>query len=169
MKTLHLSRNRFALVDDRDFEWLNQWKWCFNTSGYAVRVPRVNGEKRPTIYMHAEILRAPKGMHVDHINRDKLDNRRSNLRIVTPSQNQFNRRIQSNNTSGYKGIEWFARTGKWKVCIGVMRKLIHLGYFSDINDAIEARAKAEIRYFGTVLSSTDRYKEAITISRNTNE
>lgn len=74
-----------ALVDDEDFDWLNQFKWCITSHGYAGK-----GFGYESIYMHTMIIKAPKGMMTDHINRNRLDNQRINLRIVTRSQNRIN-------------------------------------------------------------------------------
>lgn len=77
--------NTFALIDDQDFEWLNQFKW-HQDKGYAYGY--VDGKH---IYMHSLILNTPKGMFSDHINRNRLDNRRENLRIVSHAKNNQNR------------------------------------------------------------------------------
>ncbi len=84
----------------------------------------------------------------DHINGDGLDNRRCNLRPATRSQNGINRDRQTNNTSGYKGIHWFGRTRKWMAYIGLNGKNVHLGYFSNLADAVAAREKAESELHG---------------------
>lgn len=75
------------MVDDEDFEYLNQWKWTAHRIGndwYATR-----GEKKKIIYMHREILRTPKGMLTDHIDMDGLNNQKKNLRICTHQQNKM--------------------------------------------------------------------------------
>lgn len=89
-------------------------------------------------------------MVIDHINGDTLDNRRSNLRECTNTENCRNRADNYNNKSGYKGVFWYThcKTPKWVANITVDRKKIHLGYFENIEDAIEARRKAEEKYFG---------------------
>jgi len=71
MKRIKLTQEKVALVDDADFEFLNQWKWFYHQTGYAKSCHR---------YMHRLINKTPKGFHTDHINRNKLDNRKSNLR-----------------------------------------------------------------------------------------
>ena len=111
MNRVKLTQGKYALVDDEDFEWLNQWKWCFS-HGYAQT--RSRGKKE---YMHRMILGAPKHRFVDHINRDGLDNQRCNIRLCTVADNQHNRIENRNNTTGYKNI---IRLGKkWRV--GVMK------------------------------------------------
>lgn len=91
---------------------------------------------------------APKGMEVDHINHNGLDNRRSNLRLCSHSGNQHNTRLRSTNTSGYKGIGWHKRREKWQVAITTNGIRRYLGYFTDINDAVIARKAAEEKYVG---------------------
>ena len=85
---------------------------------------------------------------VDHINRIKNDNRLDNLRWATVSENSVNKKIQSNNSSGITGVTWIKERMIWKSKIQVNYEEIHLGYFTDINDAINARKKAEENYFG---------------------
>ena len=83
---------------------------------------------------------------IDHINGDKLDNRVANLRDVTHMENQRNTVIPINNTSGYIGVILMRGSGKWRSVIRVSGKKIHLGVFTDIKDAIAARAAAEVKY-----------------------
>ena len=97
----------FALVDPEDFEWLNQYHWDHLSSGYARRTTsRAKGKKRSVVYMHRQIMGLEKGdeRQVDHINQDKLDNRRSNLRIVTQAQNLQNVGARKGARSRYRGV-----------------------------------------------------------------
>lgn len=82
----------------------------------------------------------------DHINQDKLDNRRYNLRPATFSQNGCNQGVQKNNTSGYKGVFW--NQGKWMTQIKVDGKVIYLGYYDDPKEAARAYNKAALKYHG---------------------
>jgi hypothetical protein len=104
MKSIPLTQGMSSKVDDADFDSLNQHKWHFMTTskhGYASRRD-ANGK---TIYMHREIMNTSKGMVTDHINNNGLDNRRSNLRVCTSSQNNSNRVPTAK--SGFKGVyEW---------------------------------------------------------------
>jgi hypothetical protein len=141
MKKIKLTKGFYATVDDEDFEWLSQWSWCF-TNGYALRATN-RGER---FYMHRVINKTPKGLETDHINRDRLDNRRSNLRTVTRIQNSRNHGAHKHNSTGIRGVVWRKNERMYCAQIGVNKKKISLGYFHDINLAIEARRKAEIYY-----------------------
>src|SRR6266513_4663456 len=88
MKKIKLTKGKYALVDDVDFEWLNQWKWHITTNRYASRTL---WPSKKDVYMHRIILNAQKGQEVDHINRDPLDNRRSNISLCTHAQNMANK------------------------------------------------------------------------------
>jgi hypothetical protein len=96
MKEIPLTQGKTALVDDEDFEYLNQFKWCVltqNDRNYAHRTPpRVNGYTT-TIKMHSIIINTPKGMDTDHINGNGLDNRKENLRVATRRENLQNQKI----------------------------------------------------------------------------
>ncbi len=138
MKQIALTQGKFALVDDADFEYLNQFHWCYSNSGYAMRYK--------AILMHREILGTPKGFDTDHINYNKLDNRRSNLRIATKSQNQSHSGLRKDNTSGATGVYWDKRAKKWFAQIYAENKKIHLGYFLNIGGAILARKWGEKLY-----------------------
>ena len=100
------------------------------------------------IKIHNYIMNPEEGYIVDHINGNGLDNRRENLRIVTPQQNAFNRAIQTNNTSGHKGVSLVKRNNKWLARIGFNGKRIVLGTFDSYEEAVEARKMAEIKYYG---------------------
>ena len=140
MKNIPLTKGKVAIVDDEDFESLSKYKWCFD-GRYAQR--RANGK---AIRMHSVLIKTPKGMHTDHINRNELDNRKSNLRVVTPTINHLNMGIPKHNTSGVKGVVWDKQTDKWRSQIQIMGKGIPLGRFTNIEDAAEARVLAERKY-----------------------
>lgn len=134
MKKIQLTQGKFALVDDSDYEWLNQWKWCYS-HGYAQTRGRGNKE-----YMHRVIMNPPSDKQVDHRSKalEGLDNRRSNLRIGTSSDNQHNRSTNRNNTSGYKCISWSKQRRKWE--ISVMSGWIkYRRYTSNITEAVKIR------------------------------
>jgi hypothetical protein len=148
MKEIQLTKGKVALVDDEYYEWLNQWKWNYLLGGYAVRhTSRITSDHR-IVYMHRVILNTPEGMYTDHINHNKLDNRRCNLRICTKSQNSVNSKINKSNKSGYKGVYWFKRYRKWGAFITLQYKHIHLGYYNNRIEAANARREKSLELFG---------------------
>lgn len=151
MKKIPLTQNKFALVDDKDFDYLNQWKWCADAKGYAVRSEKrsqTGRDKRNLIRMQREILDAPTDLFVDHINGDKLDNRRINLRLATPSENMRNRKISYNNKSGYKGV-WFNRKKQKYVAYIKFNNRSHvLAHSDDVIDAAHIYNQFAEQIFG---------------------
>ena len=145
MKKIKLTKNKHALVDNEDFEYLSQWKWHTSNSGYAIRNDWNKG-KTKKLYMHRIINETPDESETDHINRNRLDNRRINLRTVNHRQNIMNSSKRLDNTSGYKGIN--RQYGKWRAYIYVNSKYIHLGYFKSLNLALKARREAELKTWG---------------------
>ena len=146
MRRIPLTQGKFALVDDGDYDWLNQWMWYYSKNGYAARK---NGK---IVYMHNAIMNTPPGFHTDHKETGKqdygLDNRRSNLRICTVSQNLANRGPQKNNTSGYKGVEWYKSRSNWRAKIKSAGKFVHIGYFKTAEEAAKAYDVVAKRLFG---------------------
>lgn len=129
MKKIELTKNKYALIDDSDFELVSKYKWYCSSMGYATRSQSVNGKKKE-ILLHRFLMGIDNDQEVDHINRNPLDNRRKNLRFCTRSENNHNRGINKNNTSGYTGVYWHKGAGKWLAQIMLDRKRINIGLFS---------------------------------------
>ncbi len=144
MKRIPLSQGKFAIVDNEDYLTLSKVKWFYGGDGYAAReVSTGKGRQaRRCEKMHRVINKTPKGMDTDHINNDKLDNRKCNLRTATKSQNDCNRRRQRNNTSGFKGVSFHKSSGKWTARIALHRKMHNLGLFPTPELAHKAYCKA---------------------------
>ena len=135
-----------ALVDDEDFEALNEIKWSIMKcprSLYAVKIIRVNG-RTATIRMHQLVLN---GKGIDHIDGNGLNNQKYNLRFCTNSENQMNVRKQKNTSSIYKGVCFHKITGKWMAHIRINGKRIHLGLFISEVDAAKAYNAKAIELF----------------------
>lgn len=148
MKQIPLTQNKVSIISDDCFDRLSQFTWHFNRRlGYAIG-ERFEGGKRIRVSMHREVMNAQDGSEVDHINGDKLDNRRENLRLCTKSQNMSNRGKQLNNTTGYKGVFTSQRTTKFRAQIRVKGKSIHLGLFENLKDAAISYNIAATKYFG---------------------
>lgn len=153
MKKIELTNGMYALVDDEDYEWLNRWSWYVCTAPrtfYAQRTTAVGG-KHAVPRMHREILQPTDSkIWVDHINGNGLDNRRSNLRKCTQSQNLANSSKYSNNTSGFKGVFTNKRCvgqNKWRAQIRHENKAIHIGSFHNVREAARAYDKVAIELF----------------------
>ena len=136
MLRIPLTQGQIALVDDADYDWLNQWKWYAwrNQQGdfYAVR-SSWQKDKRVChrVYMHREILGLKKGdrRQGDHRNHNTLDNRRSELRVCTLKQNQMNRKINLCSTSKFKGVIWDRFRNKWRAQISINGATKRIGSF----------------------------------------
>lgn len=141
MPLIKITQDKYTIVDSEDFEELKLFHWYF-LNGYAAN--GVNG------LMHRFILKAPKHLQVDHKNRDRLDNRRSNLRLCTLRQNRQNQNILSTNKSGYRGVSW--HHGRWRAQIGsrVNGKSISIGLGSYLlkDDAAHAYDLMAVKLFG---------------------
>jgi len=144
VRYIALTKGKFTLVDAVDYDSLVAYSWSYS-SGYAVRGGNKDDRKR-TIFMHDEIMPPPEGLEVDHINLDKLDNRRSNLRHGTRAQNLGNVRSKKG-SSQYKGVSR-TRGGKWQAFIQKDKRNFYLGtYASEIEAASAYDAEAR-KHFG---------------------
>jgi hypothetical protein len=134
MKKIPLTQRRYALVDDEDFDFLNQWEWFVSAEGYAVRNKTVidaeGKKKQKTVWMHRIINNTPAELKTDHIDGDRLDNRKENLRSVTQSENSQNSgKWGKNKTSKYKGVNFHKRDGIWQAAITANGVRKHIGQF----------------------------------------
>jgi hypothetical protein len=114
------------------------------------------GDKYETLWMHLFIMPHPEGMETDHINMNRLDNRRSNLRVCTPAQNHYNKKAQSNSKSGIRGVSWSSRLSKWVVHICKQRQVVYLGIFTDIGEAIDVYDKKAMELYGEFYTPMER-------------
>lgn len=154
MAAIHIESRRhgpqIVLVDDEDAPAVTRRRWCVAAGGgrspvlYAVANVYVGG-RRAQIKMHKLITGWPE---TDHRNRNGLDNRRSNLRPASRSQNNANRAVQRNNTSGYKGVTFDKRAGRWLAQIQYDRRNHHLGLYDDPRTAALAYDAAAREQFG---------------------
>ena len=125
-----------ALIDLECIEIVSQYKWHLRDNGYV--------STSDNIYLHRLISNCDNDMVCDHINRNRLDNRRENLRSCTQQENLLNRGVSKNNTSGYTGV--YKRNNKWCARININGKQINLGTFATFEEAKQARMLAEVEY-----------------------
>ena len=151
MKKIKLTRGTFALVDDEDFEYLNQFNWQatarekkYGPSTFYFYAARTTSREtgKMHIYMHREILGLKPGdkTEVDHINHNGIDNQKSNLRVATRSQNMGNQNHHGG-TSCFKGVHWIEDRGKWSAQITKDREVFSMGHHE--SEAAAARAYDE--------------------------
>jgi len=149
--------NKEVLFDLEDYERIKSYSWkCVHSqNGYQTIVSYT---KENIVVMSRVIMNCyDKKLQVYHINHNTFDNRKSNLRIVTVSQNNMNKGLRRDNTTGYTGVIWSNASGKYLANIKINQKRIHLGTFSKIEDAVRARREAEEKYFGEY-----RFNESLT-------
>lgn len=147
MKTIKLTNHKITIVDDRDYDFINQWKWHANKRGNTWRCPRRNSETcgKVTHWCMARIiLDAPKGKQVDHINGNPLDNRRANLRLCSQAENARNRRMQR--PGKYKGVH--PNNSNWMAVIKTNGHLRYIGTYKTQVEAAIAYNKEAILMFG---------------------
>lgn len=138
-----------TLVSDEDYDYLSQFMWRI-THGYVVAYGRAKG--RSNTYMHRVVLSRVIGnvafKTVDHINCDKLDNRRENLRPATQAENLRNQGKQRHNTSGYKGVSYDKRDKRWRAFATFNKKQVSFGYHAALPEAIEAHKAGVLKLHG---------------------
>ncbi len=130
MKKISLTKGKFALVDDADLALVSQFKWYYSNEGYALR--GIGAHRKE--YMHRLILGAKKGQVTDHINGNRCDNRRSNIRLGTYAQNSMNQRRHKKSATGIRGIRY--KEGKWEANLSANSKRYYLGRFGRLEDAV---------------------------------
>lgn len=142
VKQIPLGEGYCAYVDVADYEWLSEWTWHMQ-GGYAIR-----WQKRRGILMHREIVQPPRGMIVDHKNRNKLDNTRDNLRVCTCGENARNRGKPHSSSSRFRGVSYRKEYGRWYARIRFKDRLMHLGSFTDEVEAARAYDRKAVELFG---------------------
>ena len=153
MMNILLTQGKHTIVDDKDYEWLSQWKWTTHKvrhTFYAVRNIIQPDGKRKIVSMHRVIMGLEPGdkRQIDHKNHCGLANWRDNLRICTVSQNHQNRSLCKNCSSDYKGIYWHKRDRKWMARITINGQKAYLGCFISEVEAAKAYGKAARNLFG---------------------
>jgi hypothetical protein len=144
VRRIPLGHDRFAIVDARDYRWLSKYKWCASQKSGKVYAIRRTKEGR-IVYMHREIMKAPKGMIVDHIDHNTLNNRRCNLRVCRPEDNYANAGPRGG-ASGFVGV--YPRDGRWEAGITWRGVHYYCGKFDDPVEAAKARDRKAYELHG---------------------
>jgi hypothetical protein len=142
MQQIFLSQGQFALVDDADYALLADFRWCYRPErngrqGYAVRHAKADGKYR-TCYLHRVILPAPPGHETIFLNHDRLDCRRSNLKVVTKEEARQHHRVRHDSKSGIKGVRYNRDGGTWSAVVYRNWRCHTVGTFYRPQEAEEA-------------------------------
>jgi len=139
MKKILIEKDKYALVDNEDYINLKDYKWRIAGNGYAATFKWIPEKKNVrAFYMHRLVMNTPKGQQTDHINHNKLDNQKHNLRICSSHQNKGNLTISVKNKSGFKGVSWDKTNEKWYSTIFYFDKQINLGRYTIKEEAAKA-------------------------------
>lgn len=130
-------------IDETDWDVVSQYKWAIAGDGYPTANVETDQFSTQAKTLHLFLLGpAPEGLEWDHVDRDRLNNQRGNLRAVTHTENVWNATPRYDNTSGFKGVSWYRKYGQWRVQISVDGRVRHVGYFDSIVEAAAAYADA---------------------------
>lgn len=164
MIRIPLTQGEFALIDDADFEQVNKYGWFAHKCGHRFYANRsfYRDRQKITESMHRMILGLRPDQATDHINGDSLDNRRTNLRIATLSQNQHNRKPNKESASKYKGVSRTCGNSSWRAQIRIKGEKMHLGSFLIEEEAAQAYDEAALKYFGEFALTNKMINERMT-------
>jgi hypothetical protein len=139
------------LVDDDDWEYLNEFSWYISHTGYSYTgIWMKFKQTTKQVKMERFIMRVPKGFIIDHINGNRCDNRKENLRLVTKQENNINRCKRSGCPTTYKGLTWIAKERRWKVRVKLDGKEYYVGRFVNEIDAAHAYDFKALELFGEI-------------------
>jgi len=146
MASIPLNHGMSALIDDEDYALIASHKWWYNTNGYAYTTKRIDGKNKNTM-MHHMIMPRTKGLCVDHVNGNTLDNRHANLRLVTHAQNLQNRHGATRaSASGVRNVYFHPGKRKYQVKLQLGNRQKSCGYYRTIEEATIAAAEARRKY-----------------------
>lgn len=146
--------NKKVYFDIEDYKLIKNILWKTDECGYARGY---DTKTKRLVRMHKVITNTDKNIIIDHINREKLDNRKENFRYATNSENRINSKTRTDNTSGIQGVRF--EGGKWRVRIFVNGKYIHLGMFDNFDEAVKIRLEAEKKYYGEFAMQANLFEQ----------
>ena len=147
MKKVPIHRSSYAIIDDEDYIEISKYKWRADGFGYPITNLKI-GKMWTTISLHRLLMNAKNGEQVDHKNRNILDNRRNNLRKCDNAQNRQNKGVQSNNSSGFKGVYFHKRDKKYRAKLMANGKIVLEKCFDSKIEAAKAYNEAAKKYHG---------------------
>lgn len=160
--TVMATNNITFVIDEVDEERAKEFTWsvCTNKSGLQTVM------NRQGLSLHQYLMRSSREWETDHVDRNRLNNRRSNLRRCTHQQNQFNQGLQRNNTSGVIGVRFYPQRDKYVARIKYCGKDIHLGYYAEMETAMQARNAGAVFLFGEFAVKSDVPEGSIAMKRH---
>lgn len=148
------------MFDVNDYDKVKAYYWVVDTEFYACSVIKADNNKLKRMYMHRLVMDVGDSeLEVDHININRYDNRKTNLRICSSGDNLKNKSLYSSNTSGITGVHWHKLLGKWRAQINCDKNKIIIGKYTNKEDAIKARLQAEKEYFGEFAPQKHLYEQ----------
>lgn len=148
-----------AIIDLEDLDNVLKYKWHMTPQGYAMNCQH-------NMALHQLIIGKVDNKIIDHKDRNRLNCRKYNLRHTDYTTNGINKGKQSNNTSGHVGVSWDNYHNRWEANIKIDRKKKFIGYFKELEDAVNARKEAEVKYFGY---NVDRENDINTVFKSENK
>lgn len=151
MKKIFTYGGHEVLVDNEDYKLLKRHSWHRERNGYACTAVKVGVGKWQKVKMHRLILGKDSfknGLETDHKNGNRLDNRKSNLRVCSHAENMMNKKTYKNSKSGYPGVHQRKENGRWRAYINVLGRRVYLGGFDSFEQAKMARVRAQQEHHG---------------------